>query len=406
MPRLSLTNIGRLVTYVPETDEVATFANVAVQIVDGRIKEIGPGRAEKGEVYDCMGHLVTPGFVDPHTHPVFLEGRQKEFALRLQGVSYEEIARQGGGIQSSLQGVRLAHEDELVERVTRRMDRFLALGTTTVEAKSGYGLDLESELKSLRVLKRVNETHPLDIFPTFLGAHAVPPEFQSHPDRYVDYLVDTVLPAVAEERLAVYCDVFCEQGYFDVPRSRRILLRAKDLGLKPRLHADEFRDSGAAELAAEIGAVSADHLMAVSRPGIRALLQHHVIATLLPGTTFFLGQQSYAPARDLVEAGVPVALATDFNPGSCYLQSMPFIMSLACLYLHLTVEEAFQAATYTAAQALEVSADVGHVTPGAQADLIVWGLEDLLEIPYLVSNQPLQAVVKGGKVFTQDYLNP
>jgi imidazolonepropionase len=403
---LTLTNIGRLVTYVPESKKVETFTNVEVHIDEGRVKAVGKGLVKDDDTYDCQGRLVTPGFVDPHTHPVFLDGRQSEFALRLQGVSYEEIARQGGGIRSSLQGVRLASEEELVERVTRRMDRFLALGTTNVEAKSGYGLDLESELKSLRVLKQVNETHPVDIVPTFLGAHAFPPEFKDQPDRYVDYLVDEVLPAVAEENLAVYCDVFCEQGYFSVAQSRRLLNRAKELGLKPRLHADEFRDSGAAELAAEVGAVSADHLMAVSARGIHALAKNHVIATLLPGTTFFLGQHSYAPARELIDAGVSVALATDFNPGSCYLQSMPFIMSLACLYLHLTVEEAFQAATYTAAKALDITNDVGHVTPGAQADLIVWGFDDLMELPYLVTNHPIQAVVKRGKVFTPDYLNP
>lgn len=403
---LTLTNIGRLVTYVPESDRVETFTDVAIHVAEGRVKGIGKGLAQEGEVYDCKGHLVTPGFVDPHTHPVFWEGRQKEFALRIQGVSYEEIARQGGGIQSSIQGVRTASEDELVARVTQRLDRFLALGTTTIEAKSGYGLDRESELKSLRVLRRVNETHPVDIIPTFLGAHTFPPEFSGEPDRYVDYLVDELLPAVAEEHLAVYCDVFCEQGYFSVPQSRRILHRAKDLGLKPRLHADEFQDSGAAELAAEVGAVSADHLMAVSPKGIQALAREHVIATLLPGTTFFLGQQSYAPARALIEAGVPVALATDFNPGSCYLQSMSFIISLACLYLHLTVEEAFQSATYTAAQALESTPNVGHVTPGAQADLIVWGFDDLMELPYLVTNHPIQAVIKRGKVFAQDDLNP
>ena len=403
---LTLTNIGRLVTYVPESQKVETFSNVEIYIEQGKIKAMGEELGQDGETYDCQGRLVTPGFVDPHTHPVFLDGRQREFALRIQGMSYEEIARRGGGIRSSLQGVRMASEEELVERVTRRMNRFLALGTTTVEAKSGYGLDLESELKSLRVLKQVNETHPVDIVPTFLGAHAFPPEFKDQPDHYVDYLIDEILPVVAEENLAVYCDVFCEQGYFSVGQSRRLLNRAKELGLKPRLHADEFQDSGAAELAAEIGAVSADHLMAVSARGIRALARHHVIATLLPGTTFFLGQHSYAPARELIDAGVSVALATDFNPGSCYLQSMPFIVSLACLYLHLTVEEAFQAATYTAAQALDIETGAGHMTPGAQADLIVWGLDDLMEIPYLVSNHPIQAVVKGGNVFTPEHLNP
>ena len=387
-----LDNIGQLTAFNPETGAVETISNTSLAIEDGVIVVNG-----SGETIDCGGSLVTPGFVDPHTHPVFLDGRKKEFAQRLAGVSYEEIAAQGGGIVASINGVRNASKDELVDRVARRMVRFLKLGTTTVECKSGYGLNTESELKSLQVIHEVNQDHDIDMIPTFLGAHAFPPEFADDHDGYVDLICTEMIPAVAEQGIAIFCDVFCENGYFNVEQSRRILETAKDHGLTPRLHADEFEDSGAAELAAEVGAVSADHLMEISEQGIQKLAENDVIATLLPGTTFFLGKDTYAPARKLLENSIDVALATDFNPGSCYIQSMPFIISLSCIHLGLAVEEAFAAATYFSSKALNLEEKVGSITIGRQADLIVWDVDHLMEIPYNVTDLAIKMVIKNGK---------
>ena len=387
-----LKNIGQLTSYNPDSGEVETTSNTSLTIDGDRIAE-----NSNGEAIDCGGSLVTPGFVDPHTHSVFLDSREEEFALRLSGVSYEEIAAQGGGINASINGVRNASKEELIKRVSKRMDRFLKQGTTTVECKTGYGLDTKSELKSLQVIHEVNESHEIDIIPTFLGAHAFPPEFADEHEGYVDLLCAEMIPAVAEQGIAVFCDVFCENGYFNVDQSRRIFETAKNHGLTPRLHADEFEDSGAAELAAEVGAVSADHLMAVSTAGLEKMAEYGVTATLLPGTTFFLGKATYAPARKLLEKGIDVALATDFNPGSCQIQSMPFIISLACIHLGMTVEEAFASATYYSAKTLNLEGEVGSIAIGRKADLIIWDVEMLMNIPYNVTDMSIKMVIKNGK---------
>ena len=396
---LKLTNISQLVSYQSVSDTIQTMSNIEILIEEETIRAIGPTVGNADEIVDCSGRLVTPGFVAPHTHPVFYKGREEEYAMRLAGASYQEIAENGGGILTSIKGVRNASEDELVERVKKRMTRFLNLGTTTIEAKSGYGLDTESELKSLRVLDRVHRDHPIDIVPTFLGAHAFPPEFSDDRDGYMDLLCDEMIPAIGEQGIAQYCDVFCEQGYFSVEQSRRILETGKTYGLIPRLHADEFENSGAAELAGEMGAVTADHLMSVSDAGIRALSDMGVTATLLPGTTFFLGSNSYAPARKLADAGVCLALATDFNPGSSHLQSMPLMISLACSYLKLSVEEAFRAATWQSAITLNIHDKAGSVEVGKNADLVIWDLERLIEIPYFTSDVPIYKVIKSGRCF-------
>ena len=387
-----LKNIGQLTSYNPDSGEVETTSNTSLTIDGDRIAE-----NSNGEAIDCGGSLVTPGFVDPHTHSVFLDSREEEFAQRLAGISYEEIAAQGGGINASINGVRNASKEELIKRVSKRMDRFLKQGTTTVECKTGYGLDTKSELKSLQVIHEVNESHEIDIIPTFLGAHAFPPEFADEHEGYVDLLCAEMIPAVAEQGIAVFCDVFCENGYFNVDQSRRIFKTAKNHGLTPRLHADEFEDSGAAELAAEVGAVSADHLMAVSTAGVEKMAAYGVTATLLPGTTFFLGKDTYAPARKLLEKGIDVALATDFNPGSCQIQSMPFIISLACIHLGMTVEEAFASATYYSAKTLNLEGEVGSIAIGRKADLIIWDVEMLKNIPYNVTDLSIKMVIKNGK---------
>ena len=389
-----LKNIGCLVT--ANADGVASFENTSILIENGKIAAIGEGQSENA--IDCGGKMVTCGFVDSHTHPVFLDNRDEEYAMRLAGATYEKIAEKGGGIVSSVEGVRNASEDELIDKVSQRMDRFIAGGTTTIEAKSGYGLDTESELKSLSVIHKVHKSHALDLIPTFMGGHAFPQEFADDHDGYVNLICNEMIPAVAAQGIAVFNDVFCEEGYFTVAQSKRILETGKKYGLKPRLHADEFVDSGAAELAGEVGAISADHLMAVSVDGINALVENNVIATLLPGTTFFLGKSTYAPARELINSGITLSLATDFNPGSCYIQSMPFIMTLACMHLGMTVEESFQAATYHGAKALELEDKIGSIEVGKSADLIVWGISSLLDIPYYVSNHPIRYVMKNGEV--------
>lgn len=396
MSSLRIYNIGTLVTVNPISGLVETTYERILFIKDGIISD----STNDEEVPDCeidaRGGLVTPGFVDSHTHPVFLHGREEEFDLRIKGATYSEIAAHGGGIQSSINGVRSASHEELVEAVSKRMDRFLALGTTTVEAKSGYGLNLESELKSLAVLEEVNNKHPIDIIPTFLGAHAIPEEYRTRKSAYVDLLCDTMIPEIANQGIAKFCDVFCENGYFSAADSRRILTTAVDFGLIPRLHADEFEDSGAAELAGELKAISADHLMAVNDDGIAAMAKNRVIATLLPGTTFFLGSDHYAPARKLKAAGIEIALATDFNPGSCHIQSIPFILELACLYMGMTVEDAFHAVTYTAARSLKIEHLTGSLYPGFRADLVLWDLKSLVGIPYHGIDPPILMVVKNG----------
>ncbi len=387
-----LENIGNCTTFNPETGNVETTSNTSLAIDDGLIVE-----SAGGEIIDCGGSLVTPGFVDPHTHPVFLNLRIDEVAMRKAGATYEEIAAKGGGINSSIHGVRNSSEDELIERVSKRMDQFLKLGTTTVECKSGYGLNTESELKSLKVIHEVNQTHVMDMIPTFLGAHTFPPEFADDHEGYVDLICTEMIPAVAEQGIAVFCDVFCENGYFDVDQSRRIIETAKEHGLTPRIHADEFEDSGGAELAAEVGAVSADHLMTVSSVGMQKLAENKVIATLLPGTTYFLDKDTYAPAKTLMEMNIDVALATDFNPGSCHFQSMPYIISLAAQHMNMSVEQAFASATYFSAKSLKLENEVGSITIGSKADLIVWDVEKLIDIPFHDSDLPIKMIIKNGK---------
>lgn len=397
MSKIKLTNIGSIATYNSYSKTIDNIKDSDILINDGLIEKIDRNINGDHEIFDCQDRLITPGFVDSHTHPVFLNGREEEFGLRLQGATYQEINAKGGGINSSINGVRNATTDELTQAVMHRMDRFLKLGTTTIEAKSGYGLNVESELKSLEVLDIVNKNHAIDIIPTFLGAHAIPPEHKNNPDEYIDLICNEMIPAVAEQGIAKYCDVFCENGYFSVTQARRILTTANKHGLVPRLHADEFEDSGAAELSAELRAVSADHLMAVSDVGIAKMADANVIATLLPGTTYFLGSTNYAPIKKLINAGVVIALATDFNPGSCHIQSLPFIISLACIYLGMSVEDALMAATYNSASTLNLENEIGSIEVGKKADLVIWDLEKLIEIPYNVTDVPIRKVMKNGQ---------
>ena len=396
--KTKITNISTIYTWSPVEGKLLILSDVEILVEGSTIIQISKTVGGAEEEIDADGALITPGFVDSHTHPIFSGNRANEFGMRVSGKSYEEIASMGGGIISSINGVRNASEEQLLEECLERINFFLVHGTTTIEAKSGYGLTIEDELKSLKVIKRLNESSPLDIIPTFMGAHAFPPEFKNDHQGYVRLICEEMIPVVAEENLAEFCDVFCENGYFTLDDSRKILETAKEYGLTPRLHADEFVDSGAAGLSAEVGAISADHLMAVSDEGIQKMAEGGVIATLLPGTTLFLGKNKYAPGRKIINSGCDVALATDYNPGSCTIQSMPQIISLANLYCGLSTDEAFKGATWNGAKAIKREEQLGAIAEGYQADMLFWELGTIEEIPYWMGSDRILNVMKAGKL--------
>ena len=356
------------------------------------------GELPDAERLDGRGGTLIPGFVDPHTHLPWAGSREEEFAARLAGKAYQEIAAAGGGILSTVAATRRAGQDELAANVRRRLDQMLTWGTTTAEAKSGYGLSREDELKQLRAIRAASECHPVDLVPTLMAAHEIPPEHRADRGRYLDLVCEEIIPAAAELKLARFCDVFCEEGVFTAAESRRVLEAGVRHGLAPRLHADEFVDSGGAELAGELGALSADHLIAVSEAGIDALARSGVTAVLLPGTSFFLMKHKYAPARRMVEAGVPVALATDCNPGSCHTESMPAVFVLSVFELGLTIEESLTAATLNSACCLGLGEEIGSVEVGKRADLVLLDAPNLLHLAYHFGINPVAAVVKGGRV--------
>ncbi|HXG25905.1 MAG TPA: imidazolonepropionase [Candidatus Binatia bacterium] len=390
----------------------------AVAVWEGRILAAGPRQelleALEGSGYptarfarlDAAGGTVTPGLIDPHTHLLFGGSRENELVLRQRGADYLEILKAGGGILATVAATRAASEEQLLEHGRRWLGEMLGHGTTTVEAKSGYGLDLPTELRLLEVAHRLGKEGPVDVLPTWLGAHAVAPEFRSRPDgteAYVRHLLDEQLPGVAAQGRARFADVFCEQGVFSADQSRRVLSEAARLGLQPRLHADELAPSGGAELAAELGALSADHLAAASQDGIDALAAaasagRPVVAVVLPATTFFLLHAQGAPARTFIERGIPVALATDFNPGTSPTPSLPYVMTVACLTLRLTPTEALAAVTINAAAALGIADEVGSIERGRQADLAIWSVPTHRQIPYWPAADLVRAVVKRGRV--------
>ncbi|MDQ7858771.1 MAG: imidazolonepropionase [Armatimonadota bacterium] len=389
----------------PALAEVGLVTDGAVAAADGQIVAAGPTPevldlvrpARRARRIDATGRAVLPGFVDPHTHLIFAGDRTDEFERRLRGASYQEIAAAGGGILSTVAATRAADEETLVRLGWGRLDRMLACGTTTAEAKSGYGLTVDDELKQLRAVHRLSARHDVDLVATLLAAHAVPPEFAAAPDAYVALITDDLLPLVADEDLAEFCDAFCDVGAFTVEQSRAVLEAGDDLGLRPKLHADEFADVGGARLAAELEAISADHLLRASDDGLRAMAAAGVIGVLLPGTAFFLGLP-YADARRIIEQGVPVALATDFNPGTSPTWSMPAVIALACAGMKLTPAEAIAAATINAAWAIGLADEVGSLEPGKAADLVILDAPDHRALAMHFGAPLVRTVVKRGRV--------
>jgi imidazolonepropionase len=388
----------------PSQGDLLTFPKGAILAEDGLIREIGPesevlqtARHLKIDLeIDCEGRCLIPGFVDPHTHLCFHGLRESEFSLRLEGVPYLEILRRGGGILSSVKRVREATEEQLFSSTMELAQSALKHGTTTIEIKSGYGLETQNELKMLRVIERVGRQSPLDVVPTFMGAHAIPEEERQDPEAFVEKIVREMLPEVALQGIARFCDVFCEDGVFSISQSRRILEAARGLGLGIKIHADEVHDLGGAALAASVGAVSAEHLLAASDEGLKAMASAGTIAVLLPATAYSLGKP-FARARDMVNLGVPVALATDCNPGSCFCESVPFVFGLAVMAMHLSPEEALVATTLNAAYALGNAVSCGSLEAGKKADFLLLEGESPAIFAYHAGVSPVKAVYKNAE---------
>jgi len=406
---LIIKNADELLTLSPffkDESRLGIIRNGAVAIKEGRIFWIG--RAEElserftlgrgGQEIDAKGKTVMPGLIDAHTHLIFAGSRENEFEQRIQGLSYLEIADRGGGILSTVEATRKASFDELFSLGKKRLDRMLSKGVTTLEAKSGYGLSLEDELKILQVMKALQNNHPVEIVSTFLGAHTVPREFREARDRYIKLLAEEMIPRVAQEKLAEFCDVFCEEKAFTLEESKEILETGKRYGLKPKIHADQLSPGGGAELAAEVGASSADHLEYVSREGIKKMAEKGVTAVLLPGASFFLSTKKYPPAREMVEEGVSISLATDLNPGSSMTESLPLMMTMGCTMFKMTPREVIQGTTIHAARSMGREKEIGSLEIGKQADVLLLDIPNYRYFPYHFGVDHVEVVIKKGKV--------
>ncbi len=378
----------------------------SIAVNEGKIVAVGKTseiekKFEGKETVDADGKTVAPGFVDPHTHLVFAGSREEEFEMRIQGFTYMEILERGGGILKTVTETRRASRDEVIESCRKRLDTMLEHGTTTVEAKSGYGLTTMDEIKCLEVMEVLNERHSIDIVPTFLGAHAIPSEYKGHADEYVSLIVNEMIPEIASRRLAEFCDVFCEKGVFTISQSKRILLKGKDQGLTPKLHADEMTKLGGAELAAEVGAISASHLLFASDNGLKAMGKQGVIAILLPGASFTLMTGRYAEARRMISRGLPVALGTDYNP-SCWIESQQIVISLACHQMRVTPSEAITAATINAAHAIGRAQTVGSLEAGKRADIAILNAPNHKFLGYRFGANLIDKVIKNGKLVVSE----
>lgn len=406
---LLIKNAAELLTLSPSFKEgsgLGILRDGAVAIKGGKILWVGkidqPSKevslSPKGQEIDATGKVVMPGLIDSHTHLIFAGSREHEFEQRIQGLSYLEIAERGGGILSTVEATRKASFDELFSFGKRRLDRMLSKGVTTVEAKSGYGLSLQDELKILKVMKALQADHPIDIVLTFLGAHTVPKELRNDRMRYIDLLIEEMIPKVAEEGLAEFCDVFCEEKAFSLKESRKILETGKRYGLKPKIHADQLSPGGGAELAAEVGASSADHLEYVSQRGIERMAERRVTAVLLPGASFFLSMKKFPPAREMIEKGVAVSLATDLNPGSSMTESLPLMMTMGCTMYKMMPKEVIQATTIHAARSMGREAEIGSLDIGKQGDIVILDIPNYKYLPYHFGVDHVEIVIKKGKV--------
>lgn len=389
-----------------ELRDIGVIHNGIIALADDKIIYVGDGNLPHNIAFDedtviisGKGKTVTPGLIDSHTHLVHGGSREHELAMKLKGISYLDILAAGGGIHSTVKATRESTFEELYSKAKKSLDIMLSYGVTTVEAKSGYGLDdFETELKQLEVAKKLNEDHPVDIVSTFMAAHAVPSKYCDDPDKFVDIIIEDMIPKVAEKKLAKFCDVFCERGVFSIEQSRRILLAAKEFGMGLKLHADEIEPLGGAELAAELGCITADHLVAASDNGIREMAKRGVIANLLPGTSFNLQTGKFAKAKKIIEEGVPIAISTDYNPGSCPTENLQLIMSLASLIMKLTPEEVISAVTINGAAALGVEEKVGSLEVGKQGDIVIFDAPNLEYIIYHFGINHVDKVIKNGKI--------
>ncbi|MDG0875444.1 imidazolonepropionase [Paenibacillus thiaminolyticus] len=411
---LLIHNIGTLITMQGsrgprtgrEMSEVGAVRKGAVAIRDGLIVAAGPEDDVMADIgglaierkHDAQGLLVTPGLIDPHTHLVHGGSREHELALKLKGMSYLEILAQGGGILSTVRATRQATEEELYAKAKASLDIMLSFGVTTAEAKSGYGLTLEDELKQLRVAHRLNREHPVDLVSTFMGAHVVPEEYKGRSGEFVKVVIEQMLPEVKRQGLAEFCDVFCEHGVFSVDESEQILLAAKELGFGLKIHADEIEPIGGAQLAGKLGCISAEHLIAASDEGLEAMRQAGVVAVCLPATSFNLRLTNHARARDMIEMGLAVALSTDYNPGSSPTEALQLVMTLGCLNLGMTPEEVLTAVTINAAHAIGRADTVGTLEAGKQADLVIFKADNLAYLPYHFGINHVHTVFKRGNV--------
>jgi imidazolonepropionase len=410
--QLLLNNIRQLVTVAaegkpwkagPAMREINMIEDGSVLIERDTIQWVGTTRdfhaqlKKEATIVDASDLIALPGFVDAHTHLLFAGSREDEFAMRAEGKTYQQIAEQGGGILKTVSATRLATKRDLKKLASHRLDEMMKHGTTTVEIKSGYGLTEDDEIKMLEAIGELSHDHVMTIAPTFLGAHAIPPEFRKRREAYVDLVCERMLPYIGKKKLAAFCDVFCDTGYFTVEEATRILKQAQSHGMKAKLHADELAASGGSHLAAELGAISADHLEHINQHGIDSLRTAGVVGVLLPGVSFFLNH-GYAPARKLIDSGVPVAIASDFNPGSCMSFSMPLMMTIACTQMSMTPEEAITACTLNGAAALGLSNQVGSIEVGKQADIILYNLPQYRHLPYYFGVNHVAKVIKRGTI--------
>ena len=412
---LILKNIGKLVTMQgssnfkvkEEMNNTQIIEDAYIAVKNGKILAIGVGDifgniiGPNTQIHDAQGLLVTPGLIDSHTHLVHGGSRENEFSMKLNGIPYIEILKNGGGILSTVKSTRESSKEKLYQKAKKSLDRMLEFGVTTIEAKSGYGLELNTEIKQLEVAKLLDKTHPIDLVHTFLGAHAILQEYKENHKGYIDILVDEMLPKIKNMGLAEFCDVFCEEGVFSIEESEYILSSAKKMGYKLKIHADEIESLGGAELAANLGSVSADHLMAASDKGIKMMVENKVVANILPATSFNLNK-NYADCRKMIDMGAIVSLSSDYNPGSCPSENLQFVMQLGCLHLNMTPNEVLTSVTINAAYAIDRADEIGSLEVGKNADFVVFDAPNVEYLMYHFGINHTQRVYKNGKLVVDD----